>query len=558
MEGSPAYAGDPSFSIVFLYFSFGCRMIVNNKLFEVRSLNYNVVIADDEYPIRYGLEKSIEWEKHGFAVVGTAEDGIGALDIIRDNRVHLLVTDIRMPEMDGIELIRNVKAVSPDTKIIILSGYGEFQYTQKAIEYGVFAYLLKPLKDSEIYAALEHVRETLDRQEAVYSGVKAKSEEEDFIQKLLFGEDEVTDLNEATESARLLIHEEYVCTALLSLDNIDRKRLKTVVPEWKKYWKSRGGAAEYDNGVFGILFSSKDKLSERWMESELKLFQNRILEDVPEFNPTGAGLSAGIGSIYSGYENIRKSVHEAEMALQIKFFFPAASLIHYKDISSKMVENIDRFMLKQISAEIIEMVIKGEQYAAVPKTRQLFAQMLCGGYCMPNLIIIKCLEIYLNIANRIESMKLDSGFLVERTIYSELSRCGNLEELVKTFTKQLTDLAAAVGDSLNKTDNSVCMGIMKYIDENYETRITLKTIADKYSFNTTYLSSYFKENTGVNIFEYLLKVRIENAKKLLKNSNLQINEISEKVGFSEYRYFCRTFKKEVGIPPQQYRIKCYV
>ena len=143
-------------------------------------------------------------------------------------------------------------------------------------------------------------------------------------------------------------------------------------------------------------------------------------------------------------------------------------------------------------------------------------------------------------------------------VFADLSRSETLNEFINKFDTHLKNIAEQINKIKSTQENTLTFRIKQYIEDNYDKKLTLKEMADNFSLNASYLSAYFKKNTGVNLFEYILKVRMDKAKNFLKYSDEQVTIIAENIGFQDYRYFCKTFKKETGVTPLQFRLKNYL
>jgi two-component system response regulator YesN len=517
------------------------------------------MIVDDEYPIRKGIANCIDWAQIGFTVSGLAEDGREALELIERQRPDVLVTDIRMPVMDGLELLKHVNALYPGIITVVLSGYGEFEYAQKAIEAGVSSYILKPIKEESLTALFKKFKLELDinSQSAVNKSMSGSDRfeelKEHYLIKLVSG-----GFNGASETMAKLsateikLNSKHMCGVIMSFKpEYSMNDFKSVFKDFS-FQSENSRYHAYNNRLLYLIFDSCHSMSVFNVLKETRKIKLGIEER------TGAVVSCGIGGLFSGFEKLSASFNEAMDALRLSFYKGSGTIIQYNEIKSLLSADTDRNKIKAAVEEISQTILQGNTSMIKPKIKLLFAQILSNGYLNKNKLIVKCIEIYMAIILKVEQSKLPVKISGEDDLYSLLSSSESMDELSHHYENILLNITEQIKELKSSNNNSLSMKIMQYIKENYHKKLVLKDIADVFSLNSTYLSSYFKENTGENLFDFIMKVRIKNAKALLRESNMQITEISEKIGFQGYRHFCTAFKKETGMTPLQYRLKFFI
>ncbi|HHW30557.1 MAG TPA: response regulator [Clostridiaceae bacterium] len=535
---------------------------------------YKVMLVDDEYWIRKGIAEGINWNALGFEVCATASNGEEALSLMENDIPDVLLTDIKMPVMDGIELIRNVAMKYPSVKTVILSGYNDFAYAQKAIEYGTYAYILKPIKDEEFNLLFSKLFNELEVQKKAYNNLSGQflnlknnrlDLEEYYLLKYIAGN--FYDTNELKrELAELgsIIPDHYLCCIVFTYDSIDKNEkpinlTNIILYETKRYWNKSNYPVLLNNDQFIIIPHDSIKISNRDLIYSVKQFKFHLENILYDRDFSDVVLSFGIGKSCLNIESLSVIYKEAVLALQRKFYTGKGSITLYNNKDNSEVGILDQcnYTLDEISEELLSVILDGDLYSICPRIKTLFKALVSSSFYEKNKLIIKCIEIYLSISMKLKDKDLPVNLLNTDDIYHQISKCETLEELISYYEKCITDIATQIKELKNESDNNMIIKIKQYIEANYHKKLSLKDLADHFCMNSSYLSTYFKKHTGINLFDYITYVRMENAKRLLKNSDYQITEISENVGFVDYRHFCTVFKKEIGMSPLQYRLKSF-
>ena len=532
---------------------------------------FTVIIVDDEHPIRFGMQHWDRWPELGFEVIGTASNGAAALELMRQRPADLLMTDIRMPVMDGIELIRNVREAAFRTEIIVLSGYGDFAYTQKAIEFGVFAYLLKPVKDDDLNQVMARLVERLSSGRPpegpghgpglpTTDSVPDQALSEYYMVKLLTeSPDKATSYFDKLRAMHAIAGRKYFCVVAVSFHaGADKELITWLMYESDWYWKGRDCLSGFQNGRMFILFTADNRDMAHQIQNELKRYKAALLTSQMQLAKGRFQVAAGIGDVCDRIPALRDSVDGALKALSMSFYLGLDEIILFRQIKPKIIPSVDRGASKKLIDEIAASLLAGDYCSTAARIRALYAWILAQGYYEVDLLIMKSLEIYQAFLAQTEKLQLDLVLPDETAMFAQFRNCLTYGEFIQSIEQPLGQLAQEIARKKNDHDNELCVQVKKYIADNYNKKVTLKEISEAFNLNPTYMSTYFKEKTGVNLFKYLLNVRIAAARDLLKNSSLQITEISDQVGFSDYRYFCTAFKKETGFTPLKYRLKKYI
>lgn len=504
--------------------------------------NYRVVVAEDELPILENIVDKIHSLDFCFTVVGTATNGEDALEIIKQQQPHILFTDIRMPIMDGLELIKNALLIQPNLKIVIISGYDEFEYAQKAIRYGVTDYLLKPVKLARLSETAQKLYDSLRQSSAI--------SEREIIASGLSGRISPHDLPSELSGTAFSMH--LICLGNRYDRCHDALNIEAINALWNKM---------NPQGVLNKMFGDSFK----WWLADEKYPNCKML--IAAFNAENLGevlystLRAPLEQLFPitvcstsfqiNFSEIWKVAQELRLLLQnnlrpcVSSYIPLKSN-HATQCYTEYEEN------SEISA--IELACKNGQFESAKRTLACLLQkwqQLHITQCSLEKQLFSLLKKLTEIGSipssdfaliEAEASQIIAENTEETTLYSEL------EELVLHHIN--------VCFQPNDTSEEIYFKIKKYLDENYHNPITVDSIAENFHFSSSYISRIFKKHSGLPPFRYLLTLRINEAKRLIEeNEGINFCLISEMVGYPDPHYFSRIFKNMTGLSPSDYKNK---
>lgn len=515
---------------------------------------YNVLIVDDESIICEGISKIIDWRKYNFNVIGLAGNGREAMEIIKSRHTDLVITDIRMPAMDGLELSGQIKQYDPSIKVIIVSGYGDFEYARKAIGYGVKAYLLKPVIPEELLEQLRYILELLDKQTSLNREECEKQRiiKDKLLYELVSGPSNAGQIMRELERYNVNLAGASYNVAVISLENHPaackggfesvESEIRNIVESYAAE-NNLGYMYEDINGVFGILAAAPGS-----NEGELRSHLTTLSASIEK--QTGAIAVIGLGTERAGPEDIYLCRREALRALERRITDKHNKIFSYRDLAGadqqlwplqwnkgifiKSVEDMDEDSIKTQIQNLIDGIV----------SRGL------GTDIIKSVII----NIMFELSFLIQSCSGDANQVFGYDPASEIETiCGDLNTINEWILDNCRKTMHYIMELRSRNTVSVIDNVLKYVDENYAEDISLFSVAGKFYVNSAYLGQLFKEKTGLFFSQYLNKKRIEKAKKLYRESDLKVYEIIEKAGFKRTEHFYRQFLKYEGITFAEYR-----
>lgn len=520
---------------------------------------YKVLIVDDEPYVRKGLKALIDWEQYGYTVCAEAEDGEEALQKIKDLQPNLVITDIKMPGITGLELIKRVAQERVNQpRFIILSGYNEFEFARAAIKYNVKDYILKPVDMDELVGILHQIRseiesEILQEKEKV---VSMKVMAQDTAKKLISGMLDTETVGFAAKWLNIVDGTEFGCV-LVDTSRDNRWTTDQYEEEMPFYAQSirqtliecikRENALnvfEDEQGRYGILINHAI-LKE--YKGDLKALVSVLHSRVSE--KCGSKIAVYVGEMGSRLVDLNKSYRSCMLAIYRNFFNQRQDVVLYEEIkniafsysSTKSIGFLGLLeAIENNNTKNIEYII-----------HNTFMQT-CNDMVAPEIIRAHIVNFALEVVKVITDL---NGNVEEFLKPFNIFRMDNMT--VSEFKNTLNDFclssAAYIASIREKHSGSVVVEVERYVKKNYRENINLKSIAECFYINPVYLGKVFKKHFGVNFNQYLHDLRMEEAKKLLRRTDYKIYEIADMVGYSDSDYFISKFERVTGMTPSQYK-----
>lgn len=535
-----------------------------------------VFLVEDEMVIRRGIKNSIDWEKEGYIFCGEASDGELAYPMIIKEKPDILITDIRMPFMDGLELCKLVKKELPNIKILILSGYDEFDYAKEAIRLGVTEYLLKPISSGKLLEALNGVSESIRREKEDKDLVRKYMEEmrentehekQKFFEQMIAGNLSMADALETGEKYEMNLSAGMYNLLLFrfTLGEENRKSgelLGEAEYAIEKLTERLEYVFEFQRGVEGWAFllmaDNEEQMSERVKEL------SKDLEEIMK-NYSTIAYFGGIGQPVARLRELEESFREAERALAARFTMELNRIISVEDI--RMAQNVD-------TLDDIEITSFGE----IEKTRTMLEKFLNNGaedeidefvdvyinelpeenlksVLMRQYIIMDAYIVMMSFCEKFEGIEGEMQAQSEE-LKNSMKTIQTLEE-IKNYIRMLLKKIIGVRDTISGRRYSDIIEIAKdQIRKTYMSdEISLNTIAAEVGMSPSYFSSIFSKEMGKTFVEYLTEIRMDRAKELLMCSSMKTSEIGYEVGYKDLHYFSYIFKKTQNCTPKEFRAR---
>ena len=519
---------------------------------------YKVFLVEDEIVTREGIRDNVDWKANGFEFSGEATDGDMALPLIQSIQPDVLITDIKMPFMDGLQLSKIIRERMPSTKVIILSGHDEFEYAQEAIKLGVKEYLLKPITVQEMHKVLCKLAAQLDRE---------KSEQEN-LQKLRGQLEE----NQAVLRERLLL--QVVTGSIPSTEAIEKgqplgldlvaRYFSIVVLKIEKRDRSEkfdyAGYQQVQQIVSGVIGNNPDiyLLKKDWEELVLLIKGNipQYLEEEcnlllglikNELEKVGYRLSIGVGSQKNRIADIYQSFLEAFLVIQ-------NSAEKDKGIPGQAVEKAELLKINKSAVETyLNCGVKEDCEEFFDAYIQPLGETALKSYLIKNYIFMDVVLATANLLNNLGG-NIDIEIPELNSIETILAEINTIDQL-KEITCNILVKALSFRDSQTSGQHTRVIGQAKeYIEKHFmEPDLSLYEVASQVNLSSSHFSVVFSQGTNQTFKEYLTTARITKAREMLRSSSLSSNDIAYQVGFNDPHYFSYVFKKNTGFSPTEFR-----
>lgn len=535
---------------------------------------FKVMIIDDEPIIRKGLKNIINWKNFDCVVCGEAADGLDGGELIREQLPDIIITDIRMPEVDGLTMLRDIRGMVPDSKVIILTGHRDFDYVHEALKLDAFDFILKPSKIEELTAVIARaVKELRFQKERAEEFEKLKRMFNQNIpilrEKLLY--DVIYEIN--TNEAEIL--------EKMDLFGIKISRFMLLIVQNDAEDTENRELSQYDRHLyqFGIINTFEEVFSDTFKVISIPLndmgiaFISMPVDDNASFagsidkkcsylqeiirNCFGFTVTIAVSSEGCGPMQLPLRLKECRESLEHKFYLGNNSVIFHSDVST-FFKYDDHSILEKLQKALLEGIKSGNEVSVKNKLGDIFSYVkdveLVGREYIRN--------FYWNTISSINNirMSIPSADAEKKTegrqlsgLYGLLEKCCGIIELNTILEEAALSVVLKVNSYNNKSIKLILRKAVEYLQSHYSEQVTLNEVAEFSYVSTYYISRMFKREMGINFVDYLNEIRIEKAKELLKDIKYKTYEVAESVGIPDAHYFSRLFKKHVGLTPTEYR-----
>lgn len=512
-----------------------------------------VLIADDEQAIRNGLKAIVTSSFEEISVLDCLSTGTKALEKLKYYKPDIAIMDINMPDIDGLEVIRQANAFSLSTRFLILSGYSEFSYAQKAIQYGVKNYFLKPLNIEEFRTVLlQQCQEILLQRENSTTDKTKIARMRDSSRTLLLNnliqkKHNISNTIQDTDLLSISNTSNFVAIFLFNSStkcdlHINEKECCKIIKD--TFSDEKMECWLYDENQIVTIFN-RDETNDKSFRTKLESCIKNISKQ------TASQVEVGIGTVVSSLSQTAVSYARAQEIFSYRIYATQNCIFDCAEIT----QNTPVFTQENIDFEpLMRAIFQNDVQLIKAYCETFFQLLLTHGNPPPSFIVGMCMYLLLNTQKQIQSSRPDKKIEFELK-YEEFNKLNNIQQMCKwlinafcQYSQQFKDIAC--------DENRNIRIIKEYIRNNISKNLKAKDVATQINISEAYFTIYFKEKVGINFRDYLLKVRIDYAKQMLKNRVSNINEIAYQIGYQDYRSFSRAFKNETGMTPSEYQNQC--
>ena len=537
-----------------------------------------IFLAEDEVIVRETIKRMIPWENLGFELVGEAADGEMALPLLIRQQPDLLITDIKMPFMDGLTLARLAKKEVPGLKVVILSGYDDFNYAKQAINIGVEDYLLKPITKNALIERLTEIRSRYEDEktqreyyEKFHREMQAyeKNSSRDFFEALVSGSLDMMEVYKRAEKLGLdIVAESYNILIFTMNCNEDFSGQREGYSSWEaeslemleRFFTGHPSAMLFRSNVFsyGVMIKGeKNSIRENTricVEEIRKIFDRK--EDNKEW-------FVAVGESVERLSQIQKSYHSASRAFSQRYLYDG-KVLHYDEMlamEKKDVTNDDSEYLQKVDVNALNPTIlqKFLSNGLLEETENFVQDYFyaIGQEPMESVVFRSyvILNVRFSVLSFLKELGCDTKTLEPEDTEKILAESGRNMESTIAYAEKLVSQAIQLRDRNSGNKNrSILKTAVDFIDQHYmEEDMSLNKAANAANVSANHFSALFSQNMGQTFIEYLTSLRMDKAKEYLRCTGMRSSEIAGEVGYKDAHYFRYLFKKTQGMTPSDYR-----
>lgn len=521
-----------------------------------------LLIVDDDEIICRGIATCIDWEAHDIKVVGTVYDGELGLDMARRHQPDIMLVDINMPFMDGLELAYAVRQEFPAIKIILLTAYKEFAYAQRAVELQVFNYLSKPFLNEDVLQAVLDAKQAVVTERSYRREIEENQEliRQKYLSQIVLGQTQNPDkirwcgLEPEHASYRVgvlmarCLYPELTGAGPGEALLAEEVALRLVMDETRLVLQRYAGASCFSRGERVVLLFSGSSGDVSTLAEEVAGELLRVLAGHDDYY-----ACMGLGRPYTGAASIHHSYEEAQNALEYHYYHGNNSLIRIEEVEH--VDGGNQMPFRLYREQLLDAVRQGDAGAAGAVVAQLFGSIReSRQYALPAVAFLAA-ELLVAAFKATGDEELYAHF-IEGDVQGlcALHNVGSIGEVQRMMERGLARLFETHRQENTSEPEQLAARAVRYIEENYmNPDLSLKMVADHVHISTSYLCVLFRQLRQTSYVSYLNKTRMENAKRLLQKSNIKTYEVAFKVGYNSSQYFASSFKKYTGQTPGAFR-----
>jgi two-component system, response regulator YesN len=519
--------------------------------------SYSYIVIDDESLIRKGIIQKINATLLDIHLAGEAEDGEEALQLLRKADPDIILLDMKLPVLDGKLLLKTIRNAYPQKKVIIISGFSDFEYTKCAIENNVIGYLLKPFNRDEIKHLLEKAIQLLEQEKLDQTKIDYIIQEKEQYQKNLYLQQLVNAIsnpfNEATIAQinagmleQMKASGSFLLMIVASQIPIPKIKLMNLLQQHDAEAHYLYIPIQFDPKGHLLLFYLNDKLEsdiQTLPEVVRKLFQILSAQSEAE-----SELYFGLSTVKDHLNQLHEAYVECRHAIESRKLLAKKEMLNFSGKYPQFVtfhwenqEYLLFFIESGNSVQVTKYVV--ELFDILQKDLEMTFQNIkdiCNTLLSDTLTLVKNQSIDVDNETFFDIHQVSSGLI-------------GFTQLQELFLENCLRITEGFKQKNYYASHSLIDNIQKYVQLNYNKKLSLEKISNLFFVNSSYCSYIFKEKTGENLSDYINKIRIENAKKLLKNNLYNITKVAKVVGYNNVSYFFRIFKNSTGLTPWEYK-----
>ena len=529
-----------------------------------------VFLVEDEFVVREGIKKNIDWKSHGYDFCGEASDGELAFPMIQKAKPDIVITDIRMPFMDGLELSKLIKKELPQVEIIILTGHGEFEYAKEAIKLGIAEYLLKPINGEELLSEVDRValkieerRKEREIREKYVKEMEENSlkERKDLFQYLVTGNKSMSELLEFAQKLEMDLSAMWYNIVLLKFQSRNHA-----------HDEYSGSLIEIEQKLDHISVNDKQVLVfDRNLEGKALLFKADSKEELLELQKSAiekieavmkeyehVRYFGGIGVPVNRLRELPVSFERASHAFAHRYLVEESRIINSSDMKQSVYSDETDFDINDVSPKqldrnkIREFLKTGDREESIYFVEEFFKDLRTNAMKSVMFRQYIIMDAYFCVIDFLEGLQIPKSEIEPLDITSGILQN---EEAAMSYVVKIIAKALELRDkSASNRYGDVVDEVMAYIEKNYaDEELSLNLIASHVNFSPNHLSMVFSQQTGQTLIKYVTDYRMNKAKELLRCTNKKSSIVSMEVGYKDPHYFSYLFKKTQGMTPTQYR-----
>ncbi len=523
-----------------------------------------LMIVDDDVIIRRGLSLSIPWEEYGIRIMGVAGDGEAALKIMEENEPDIVIADIRMPRVDGLKFAEIARSRYPGIKVILLTAYKDFEYAKTALRLSVFDYLLKPVDNQAVLEVVNRAALAKGEQEKIDR--KLKESTPLLLQQFLMGLiEERYSPNEIHTKIEFLGIKNLKAPLAVMVIKVDdyyrwngRTQKDTLKHEIVRIIEGldkdgRGLPVDSEQDEIVLLYPANSGASSDIL-SEVRYFAERVIQEVQQRLQTT--VTIGVGKACGDLSETGRSYLEACSALEIRHITGGNQIYFGRELPTE-TEN-STVDIYPMARELVQQLKLGLLEESLTVVAQIEKEILEERLVTLERLRLIGLEIaVLLFAEVKEWSEIGNQISKKYDVYQftlNLNQSQTTTEIFGKLRRLITEICTAVNLFRKSMHHTLIQQALDYITANFgKTELSLQDVAAQIHLSPTYLSNIFKKEQGINFFDFILELRMNKAKKLLRDGTLKVYEVAQLVGYNNVHYFSASFKKYTGISPTDFK-----